>query len=158
MNAGEDLQALTKALASDKSLSPADRNASLNIVFEESDRRATTAQALDHAEQAATLLPDNPNIINTLGVAQYRAGKYAEAITTLARSTAISAKLGKPQPSDLAFTAMARSKFGQDDEARAVLATLRALMSQPLHTKNPESQGFLREAEQLIEPRRGDGK
>jgi len=152
INAGTDLAALTKSLVADAALSAVDRTAAMAIVQEERDRRAAVTHALNYATKAASLDPVNADIINTLGVAQYRAGKFEDALTTLARSTALYCKAGTSPLADLAFIAMAHFKLGHVDEARAALASLRQLMTQKPHSANAESQGFLREAEALIEP------
>ena len=55
--------------------------------------------------------------LNTLGVAQYRSGQYAEAITTLKRSLAAGA--GQSDAYNLFFLAMAHHRLGHADQARA---------------------------------------
>ena len=62
------------------------------------------------------------------------------------------------QPADLAFLAMAHQQLGHKEQARAALARLRELMKQPVWKQNAEAQGFLREAEGLIEGKAGDNK
>jgi hypothetical protein len=54
-------------------------------------------------------------------------------------------------PADLAFLAIAQHKLRKKDEAQATLDPLRELMKQPRWAKDAEAQGFLREAEELIE-------
>ena len=91
------------------------------------------AQALRYAEAACRLEPGNGNHLNTLGVAQYRAGRYQEALATLTRSDQIKSKVpnGSPAPSDLAFLAMAQHRLGKKAEARATLARLIQAMKDP---------------------------
>jgi hypothetical protein len=55
------------------------------------------------------------------------------------------------EPTDLAFLAMAQHQLGMKDEAKATLGLLREVMKQERWAKDAERQGFLREAEELIE-------
>jgi tetratricopeptide (TPR) repeat protein len=55
--------------------------------------------------------------LNTLGVAQYRAGRYADAIVSLEKSLA--AGHGLHDAYDLYFLAMARFQLGEAARARA---------------------------------------
>jgi hypothetical protein len=115
---------------------------------------ATYAVALRRAEAAVRLGPgDDGLILTTLGVAQYRMGRYAEALDTLTMSESrkrLNFMRGGIQPADLAFLALVQHQFGKKDEAKATLGRLREVMKQPQWTNNPEAQGFLREAEELI--------
>jgi hypothetical protein len=86
---------------------------------------------------------------NTLGVAQYRVGRYGDAVATLTRSDTLN---GGQLPADLAFLAMAQQRLGQSDAARQTLARLRAAMkSPPPNHDAKENAAFLREAEVVIE-------
>jgi dipeptidyl aminopeptidase/acylaminoacyl peptidase len=115
------------------------------------------AVALRRAEAAVRLAPGDGNILNTLGVAQYRMGVHAEALETLEQSAKLNAAQG-PYPSDLAFLAMAEQQLGHKEQAKATLARLRKVMNEPAREKNAEGQGFLREAEELIEGKPADRK
>jgi WD40 repeat protein/Flp pilus assembly protein TadD len=75
------------------------------------------ARAMKLSQQAVKLAPAQAIYLNTLGVAQYRAGQYAEAVITLEKSLAVSK--GEYAAFDLFFLAMARSKLGQIAQARA---------------------------------------
>ena len=137
-------------------------------------------QALEHytialgwAEEAARHDPDNAQILNTLGVAQYRVGAYDKALATLTRSDELdrrpdashngpstSAPASQPvrsgaadlgHPANAAFIAMAQFKLGRIDEAKASLARLRDLMRDTGHAANQEYRAFLAEAADLIE-------
>jgi tetratricopeptide (TPR) repeat protein len=109
------------------------------------------ARALRQAEVAVRLTPGNGLILNTLGVAQYRAGRYAEALATLTKSEELNATKEGSHPTDLAFLAMAQYQLGNKDVAKATLGRLRETMELPPWAKNAQAVGFLREAEELIE-------
>ena len=68
-------------------------------------------QALVLARKAVALTPGAATYLNTLGVAQYRVGQYAEAIATLEKNLAASE--GAADAFDLFFLAMARYQLGQ---------------------------------------------
>jgi serine/threonine protein kinase/WD40 repeat protein/tetratricopeptide (TPR) repeat protein len=74
-------------------------------------------QALALARKAVAMEPDTAIYLNTLGVAQYRAGRHAEAIDTLEKS--LVAGRGESDAFDLFFLAMARHELGQIARARA---------------------------------------
>jgi tetratricopeptide (TPR) repeat protein len=76
-------------------------------------------RALELARKAIALSPGTAIYLNTLGVAQYRAGQLTEAVATLEKSLA--AGKGESNAFDLFFLAMARFKLGQIDRARADL-------------------------------------
>ncbi len=157
----EDVRA---ALAEDRQLAPSLRQhalaltqlhpedpvrlnqASWNVVRSPEGDPAAYRLALRRAEAAARLLPRKAALLNTLGVAQYRAGKYTEAIATLTRSDG----LQNGVPDDLAFLALAHFRAGQKEKALAVLDRLRAVMKKPEWAGSKEAQGFLQEAEGLI--------
>ena len=65
--------------------------------------------AVERAEIACRLMPFEGSYHTTLGMAQYRLGKYQEALTTLTRADELNqATGGGPVPADLAFLAMSR--------------------------------------------------
>jgi WD40 repeat protein/predicted Ser/Thr protein kinase len=107
------------------------------------------------AKTACRLAPDDGEYWNTLGILQYGAGKYQEALATLERADKLNSrsKRGR-QPADLAFLAMSHFKLGQKEKAQTELAELRQLMKQPRwsaprHGSNWE-QSFFEKAEQLV--------
>jgi tetratricopeptide (TPR) repeat protein/WD40 repeat protein len=74
-------------------------------------------RAVSLARKAVTAATDQPLILNTLGVALYRAGRHAQAIAPLEKS--LEAGKGASDAFDLFFLAMARFKLGQITQARA---------------------------------------
>jgi hypothetical protein len=90
-------------------------------------------------------------ILNTLGVAQYRTGRYAEALVALTKSEKLKATNEGSRPADLAFLAIAQHQLRNKDEAKTTLGRLREGMQQPRWVEDAEAQGFLREAQELIE-------
>jgi len=102
--------------------------------------------ALAQAEAAYRLKPD-PEILNTLGVAQYRLGKFKHAIETLERSRKANPN-GPNTPADLAFLAMAQYRAGQVDDSRRQLNKLRDAVKAA--EGDEEASAFLGEAEKLI--------
>ena len=75
------------------------------------------ALAARMAAFSVALVPGEQVSLNTLGVALYRAGKFAEAIDTLEKSLA--AGSGQFDAFDLLFLAMAHHRLGHRPEARA---------------------------------------
>ena len=75
------------------------------------------ARALKLVERAVELTPGRGVSLNTLGVVQYRLGRYTEAIATLQRSLA--AGHGQVDGFDLFFLAMAHHRLGHRDEAKS---------------------------------------
>jgi Flp pilus assembly protein TadD len=111
----------------------------------------TYGRALREAQAAVHLAPKDGNILNTLGVAQYRMDRYADALATLTKSDKLNANKEGSLPSDLAFLAMTQHQLGKKEEAKTTLRELREVMKQPRWASDTEVSGFLREAEELIE-------
>ncbi|MFI5454569.1 MAG: protein kinase [Isosphaerales bacterium] len=103
------------------------------------------------AESACLLAPYDGAIRTTLGMAQYRVGKYREAVDTLIRAGPLNAnsERGSLAP-DLAFLAMAQYRLGQREAAQATLDRLRKAVEQPDRANDDEARAFLGEAERLI--------
>jgi Flp pilus assembly protein TadD len=157
------------ALRTDATLSKADRDFGLRVAHAHAEEPARLndaawqvvrapgaskdayALALCRAEAAVRAAPGDGNILNTLGVAQYRAGRFAEALVTLTKSDKLNATKDGPHRADLAFLAMAQHRLGKKDEAKATLGRLREVMKERAQANDAEAQGFLREAEELIE-------
>ena len=130
--------------------SPEDANALNEASWAAVRRRDATAtdyrQALRQAEAACRLSPDNGTYLNTLGVAQYRAGKYADAVATLTRSDQLNSRGPDGSiPADMAFLALAQYRLGHIEKARGTLGRLHEAMKRPRWANDAESQGFRRE-------------
>jgi WD40 repeat protein/tetratricopeptide (TPR) repeat protein len=102
--------------------------------------------ALELARKALAQGPGVANYLNTLGVAQYRVGQFAEAVASLEKSMAIEGE----GPHNLLFLAMARSRLGQVDRARADFG--RAMQRwRDLIVSVPELNVFQAEAQALLD-------
>ncbi len=107
-------------------------------------------RALLQAETASRLLPFRTEYQATLGMAQYRLGRYREAAETLERTIDTrSARGAEPDPADLAFLAMAQYRLGQETDAKATLGRLHALLHQPGRGEQEEANALRLEAEQV---------
>ena len=111
---------------------------------------AGTVQGHAEAEAILSLIGGQAAGVLGLGAALYRAGRYREAIETLEKTD----RLDAGSPSAQAFLAMAHHQLGQKEQARAVLARLRALFDQPHRAKDAEAFDLMHEAEALIAPPR----
>lgn len=108
-------------------------------------------EALNKAEKAVSLEPNDLNILNTLGVAQYRLGDYEKGLETLTRCEKSRADDHlEPAPENVAFIAMSLHKLDRKDEAKAALERLRDLCKEERFAEDQEAQAFLAEAEKLI--------
>jgi tetratricopeptide (TPR) repeat protein len=113
--------------------------------------------ALLLAEQVVSLKPDSPNELNTLGIAQYRAGDYRKALVSLLQSAALSEDEGRRQAEDWAFIAMAHHRLGHHREADAAMRQLRELMQDRQQSSDDDASAFLREVEAVLQANREDG-
>jgi WD40 repeat protein/tRNA A-37 threonylcarbamoyl transferase component Bud32 len=102
--------------------------------------------ALRQAESAWRRARGEPRHRRTLGAAQYRAGRYPEALATLTRAE----KENNGDPAGLAFLAMAQHQAGEKGKARAALTRLREVLKKTASAPE-EVEPLLREAEILIE-------
>ena len=110
--------------------------------------REAYARALEAARLAVEMAPNDAPILNTLGVAEYRVGRYEDALTTLARSNEL---VDGTNYADLAFLAMANHRLGRVEEAHSRLEQLRDLrIARPALNNIPECARMYREAEALI--------
>jgi tetratricopeptide (TPR) repeat protein len=137
---------LAEAMANKLRESPSDLNeASWKIVSQPGLPAEAYTLALEQIEEAMRLR-EEAGFVNTLGVAQYRAGRYKEALETLKQSQQRNSS-GPNTAEDLAFIALAQHQLGQTEEARQTLKQLRENKS----VLRGEAQRFLSEAETVIE-------
>jgi serine/threonine protein kinase/WD40 repeat protein len=111
-------------------------------------------RALSLAERAVELAPSEASYLNTLGVAQYRAGRFAKAVGSLEKS--LSLGKGRADAYDLFFLAMAHFQVGQANQAHADFdravewrrdrGTLPPLWTSQLDSFQAEAQALLNQA------------
>jgi tetratricopeptide (TPR) repeat protein len=149
---GESIRELALSIAASWKEDPQGLNdASWEIVSSPDRSRADYDRALQYIEAACRLVPENGNLLNTLGLAQYRAGRYDQAQATLIRSDRLNAAASRGSiPHDLAFLAMTQHRLGHRTEALASLGRLRDAVKKPQWRSDREAQSFLYEAEVLI--------
>jgi WD40 repeat protein len=110
--------------------------------------------ALRQAEAAARCFPDHPEYLNTLGIAQYRAGKVRQGLATLEGAEKRRAELAQgPDPHNLAFLALTHWRLGHPHRAQAALRKCRALMRLPERSRDEDGKLFLVEAEAVCHTR-----
>jgi tetratricopeptide (TPR) repeat protein len=80
-------------------------------------------ETLRLAELAANWLPEDGYILNTLGAALYRAGRFGEAVRRL--DEGIQKRKGNSLEADWVFQALAHHRLGHHDEARRWLDRFR---------------------------------
>jgi WD40 repeat protein len=127
-------------------------NLSWQLVCKPGGNSADYSRGLRLAHTACRLAANNGNCLNTLGVAYYRTGQYQLALDTLTQSDSLNAKSNNNAslPVDLAFLAMSCQQLGQAEKAKTHLARLLESMQEPRWTNDPESQSFLREAQEAL--------
>ena len=112
---------------------------------------ASYRRGLIMAEAAVGVMPEYPSYLNTLGVAQYRSGRFAESAATLERCTALEAGGGgRTTPFDLLFLAMAYQRLGRVEEAARAMDGGRRLVAEASERDRSELLPLLREAEETL--------
>jgi tetratricopeptide (TPR) repeat protein len=121
------------------------------VAYRTGAERSAYRIALQRAEIACRLMPFEGSYHTTLGMAQYRLGRYEEALTALTHAEELNqAAQGGPVPADLAFLAMCHYQMRQWDRAQASLIRLREATQKPNSNRDAEAQSLLKEAEALL--------
>ena len=103
------------------------------------------------ALEANSLIPGRGYVLNTLGIAQYRAQKYQEALTTLTRAAKLNAaQFGGESTHDLVFLAMTHFQLNSKTKAADLLKKVKSLAAKAKQ-KDAELDAFIKEAETLIQ-------
>jgi len=173
--AGERVEAVRASAIADASISEVERRAYLIVTTELQSQALDQASAMNsslrprvvapvaeaaqlddivaQAEQLLAMCGDDPNLLNTVGVAMFRAARYEQAIEVLRRSDALFAKDGEgEQPADWAFIAMAHWQLNRTQEAREAAAKFRTLAAMERWSKDEEVKGWVKEVDALIAP------
>jgi hypothetical protein len=107
--------------------------------------------ALRQAEAARRLDPREPAHLTTLAMAQYRVGRYEDAVKSLMVAPGTSSAASQPDlPANLAFLAMAQHQLGHKNEAQAALQSLCATVRDPRCPEMEAAHAYLSEAEALL--------
>ncbi len=116
------------------------------------DRDASLYQeAVELAERANIVDPDDLGKLNTLGIAYYRNGEFQKCIETLSKSSELRRKLGVSYeadlPSNAIFRAMAHAKLMEGEKAQTLMEAVRGRVG--YLDFDAEDERFLAEAEQV---------
>jgi WD40 repeat protein len=103
--------------------------------------------ALRNAEGALRLSPDDAEAFRAVGVAQYRAGRYLDALVSLTRSNKNNAGSSEVH---LAFLAMTQQRLGRSDAARATLKRLKEIIKESGAWATEDDERLLRETEGVL--------
>jgi tetratricopeptide (TPR) repeat protein len=108
-------------------------------------------RALHRSRLIAEPRPWDMAALGRVGMGQYRLGRYAEALPTLERATAL---LGEPDATQLLFLTMARCRLGQASKARESLDRARVLLKDANPVRMRKQLALLSEAEALLAGKR----
>jgi serine/threonine protein kinase/Flp pilus assembly protein TadD len=91
--------------------------------------------------------------LGSLGMEEYKAGAYEEAVATLNRVNEYRRTFFNNEfhPRDIAYIAMALHQLGRAEEAKVALDRLRTLLKDEQFAQDEQAKAFLAEAEKLIE-------
>ena len=147
----DDPLALTSGLLSLRPDDPGAHNEAAWRLATSPDKDALyphAAQAVEWARRANELAPNDGGLLNTLGVALYRAEQWQEAIDTLQKSI----ELGADVPHNWLFIAMAHWQLDQKDKAKQWYDKSLAWQTANADAAkaDAELQGFFTEAANLM--------
>jgi len=108
-------------------------------------------KALEDAAKAVAIAPANGNILNTLGLAQYRCEHYSDAKQTLLR--AYEANDDSVRAGDLAVLAMVCQQLNLHQEAKDYLSKARVFATPTVLNRQPDIRSLIQEAEAILEPK-----
>jgi hypothetical protein len=133
-------------------------NAAWAIVRQDGASPEAVQRALRWTREACDRSPGDGNLLNTRGVAEYRAGEFETALATLRASGALQRASPRPYDGafDLAFEAMCLARLGRREEAQAALAKAKELAVNGAH---PDLPPVLGEAEGVVTgvpPKKGE--
>ncbi|MBC7771275.1 MAG: hypothetical protein H7210_02150, partial [Pyrinomonadaceae bacterium] len=101
------------------------------------------------AQRACSFRPLSPQLLNTLGIAQYRMKQYENCVASLKASDQILHDRGKNSDfTNLLFIAMAQHQLGQTAESADMFARAKDCYDD----KSVESISFMHEARRLLVP------
>lgn len=110
------------------------------------------AEALDRSRGAAEVLADSWAVLNTVGLAAYRAGEYELGLSSLARSDELAERAtGSRKAGNAAIRAMIEQARGRGEEARAALVEARALLEREGSTLRDSTRMLVEEARGMVE-------
>jgi WD40 repeat protein len=109
------------------------------------------ALAVRQAERACSLAPKDQSLVNTLGVALYRVGKYREAVPVLKKSlTMVPEKEQARDFWDLGFLALCYLHLQEPGKAHDYLQRLKAITRDQRVGDEADYQNVLEEVERLV--------
>lgn len=126
-----------------------------DLVWEEVRFPATgpgrSAQALSAIEKAAEARAQDWRVVRALGVAQYRFGRFEDAIRTIERARELATPDEQADhPSNLAFLALARFRNGEVEQASELLRRLREVLPEYDYLDKEEYGAILEEVESVV--------
>jgi hypothetical protein len=110
---------------------------------------ADYALALRLVETACAAGPEDPAVLGTLGVAQYRTGQHPAAVATLRRCLELYGPAYDWDVTELAFLALAHQRLGQTEPAAAHAERVRARLKDLQGPADGRQRDLLKEIDAL---------